>query len=374
MPLHSILLAGGTSDFAGELPFKIAQNLQSFRDEHPGFRHRLYGDESLRAFLEAHFGAEVVAAYDELVPLAYKADLGRYCLLHALGGIYSDVSNFFMAPLLNGPRIDRLHVFRDNHSAAPWIVNNAIIASPPGAPVFARCIERICAHAASRHYGTNALCPTGPNLFGAELAASATVGGLANGRVVLVNPGAAYEAFAFVSAGGELVAVRRKTSPGLASLGFPVASSYAQIYDARGIYRGDLAAGRRFPAVELAAKGWLHGSAAPGADGSVELSPQPGIVISGPYVALSPGRYTAAFRLRPSEGGCERLRGAVDVVCGAGHHVLAPLQQLDLPLNGATSLNIGFELEAECMDVEIRLWATEATRFRVAELEIGMAA
>ena len=46
------------------------------------FHYRRWDITSLRDFLSACFAKEVLVAFDAMVPLAYKADLGRYCLLH----------------------------------------------------------------------------------------------------------------------------------------------------------------------------------------------------------------------------------------------------------------------------------------------------
>ena len=36
--------------------------------------------------------SDVLNAFDMLKPLAYKADLARYCLIYKLGGWYADIS------------------------------------------------------------------------------------------------------------------------------------------------------------------------------------------------------------------------------------------------------------------------------------------
>ncbi len=237
MYLFSIFL-NGTSETSATLPEKIAQNIHSLRSEHPFATHKLYQDDELRSFIAEHFGPEVTKAYDGLRPLTYRADLGRYCLMHAHGGIYSDVSNFFFAGLCSEAPT-RLQVFRDNMSDVPWLVSNAIIGAPPGLPVFAHCIEAICHNVATRNYGINALCPTGPNLFGRMIANHADPAALENGQIVVVNPASRrYDAFAFVTQAGELLAIRRKTAPGLRSFGIDT-PSYGDLYNKRCIYTAE---------------------------------------------------------------------------------------------------------------------------------------
>jgi hypothetical protein len=53
--------------------------------------HYLYNDADCRAFIRSEFPPDVVAAYDRLIPTAFKADLWRYCVLYKYGGVYLDV-------------------------------------------------------------------------------------------------------------------------------------------------------------------------------------------------------------------------------------------------------------------------------------------
>ena len=58
----------------------------------PGFSYKRWNNDSLRELIKTYFSKDVVDAYDSLVPLAYKSDLGRYCLLYQYGGWYADIS------------------------------------------------------------------------------------------------------------------------------------------------------------------------------------------------------------------------------------------------------------------------------------------
>ena len=53
--------------------------------------HYLYNDADCRAFIQSAFPPDVVAAYDRLIPTAFKADLWRYCVLYKFGGVYLDI-------------------------------------------------------------------------------------------------------------------------------------------------------------------------------------------------------------------------------------------------------------------------------------------
>ena len=95
--LYSIFLTGKQKRglHLNTLPFQIKRNIESLIHFHPSHTHKIYSDEDLRCFINLRFDKEVIKAYDNLRPLAYKADLGRYCLLYENGGLYADLSVCF---------------------------------------------------------------------------------------------------------------------------------------------------------------------------------------------------------------------------------------------------------------------------------------
>ncbi len=52
-----------------------------------------------------------------------------------------------------------------------WAIQNGLIYSKPGNPVFLRLIKRISNYRSRNYLGISPLCPTGPNCFGIEVAA-----------------------------------------------------------------------------------------------------------------------------------------------------------------------------------------------------------
>jgi len=62
----------------------------------------LYNDADCRAFIRSAFPPAVVAAYDRLIPTAFKADLWRYCVLYKFGGVYLDVKYRWGVPQRDG--------------------------------------------------------------------------------------------------------------------------------------------------------------------------------------------------------------------------------------------------------------------------------
>ena len=80
-------------------------------------------------------------AYEALKPYAYRADLARYCLLHEYGGLYADLSYFFVAPVPMPE--DKAVVFRGNLVSSPWDTSNGIIYAQPGFKAFECAIKLV---------------------------------------------------------------------------------------------------------------------------------------------------------------------------------------------------------------------------------------
>jgi hypothetical protein len=67
--------------------------------EQDGYEYRFYTDDEARNLIQSNFPDEVVRAYDDLLPGAYKADLFRYCALLIYGGVYADVDILMVSKL-----------------------------------------------------------------------------------------------------------------------------------------------------------------------------------------------------------------------------------------------------------------------------------
>jgi Glycosyltransferase sugar-binding region containing DXD motif len=130
----------------------MSQFQQSFIQQE-GYEYRFYTDDEARELLQKHFPPEVVSAYDDLNPGAYKADLFRYCILLIFGGVYADVDILMVSRLdeliMNNTGfavpLDRFQPFfrpSDNRtiSLCLW---NGFMASSPGHPFLAKVIEHV---------------------------------------------------------------------------------------------------------------------------------------------------------------------------------------------------------------------------------------
>jgi len=369
--LHSIFLTPEGHEADPVLPPRIALNLESFKLQHPGFTHTLYGDASGRDFILRHFDANTVAAFDELVPLAYKADLLRYCLLFQLGGIYADLSLNFFTPLVEDPATDRVLAFRDGYSAAPWIVSNSLLFAPAGERVFERCIHSIIEHTRTRYYGTNQLCPTGPNLLGRHMAAAMPLDRLVCGETLRINKNAGTFSWAYVGPHtNEVVAVNIKRGGGLASLGGQ-ANDYNRLYAARAVYKSEVRKVFRWSAEEYVRRGFMSaGNVTTGQPGPGPLPA--GVALTGPYVPLIAGRYKARFHVeKVSSRLYDPLDFQVDVRADDGKSLLfsSPPRRA-FPAPGGTLLEADFQLPRGADDVEVRLVLRNAGSFAFQALEL----
>lgn len=160
-----------TSEKHSRIPRTLLDRTDTFTKGFPGTTHVIYQQNTLRLFIEENFSKEILDAYDTLVPMAYKADLGRYCLLYKLGGWYFDVACRLNMPLRPSPEVELL-AFRDIQRYSRTACSCAIgcLYARPGAEALQIAIEMIVDNVKNQYYGLTPLCPTGPTLFGRALA------------------------------------------------------------------------------------------------------------------------------------------------------------------------------------------------------------
>jgi hypothetical protein len=124
-----------------------SQFQMSFQQQ-AGYDYRFYTDSAARDLIQSHFPPEVVQAYDDLLPGAYKADLFRYCVLLIHGGVYADI-DVLMVSKLDALITDDvgfvipLDLQRFHPSNGALCLWNAFVAASPGHPYLAKAIENV---------------------------------------------------------------------------------------------------------------------------------------------------------------------------------------------------------------------------------------
>jgi mannosyltransferase OCH1-like enzyme len=204
----------------------------------PEANHTIYNNETLRQFIDDNYAAAVVRAYDSLVPYSYKADLGRFCLLNALGGWYFDIAVRVVNPVDVSERIEFL-AFRDiqRFSYTSWACATTVLYSRPGNVVLETAIDMIVDNCEEQYYGITPLCPTGPTLLGAALASN---GGSLNhvfGDYLELTPTHEQKNRAFVLPNGTIMAWSKPSGGGdLTQLGAKGTNNYNELWQERKIY------------------------------------------------------------------------------------------------------------------------------------------
>jgi hypothetical protein len=147
---------------------------RSWRDKNPGWTYRLWTDQDLRQFMQAEF-PDLLPIYDAYPNGVQRADLGRYCLLYRLGGIYADIDTVCLSslePIADDDRVvlceepsEHAEPARDRNISRFYF--NGTMASPPAAPFWGKVIELCRLMAPRAHF--DVLETTGPLILSAAV-------------------------------------------------------------------------------------------------------------------------------------------------------------------------------------------------------------
>lgn len=204
----------------------------------PEANHVIYNNDSLRAFIAAHYEEKVLTAYDCLQPLAYKADLGRYCLLNKIGGWYYDIGVRAFNAIDLADRIEFL-AFRDiqRFSFTSWACSIGILYSRPNNNALQLAIEEIVKNCQDQYYGITPLCPTGPALLGKSIASNGSQANFVYGDYLELTPAHGQKNRAFVLPDGTIAGWGKPAGGGdLTSLGAKTTNNYNELWQQRKVY------------------------------------------------------------------------------------------------------------------------------------------
>ena len=163
-----ILFKTGPSTY-DSLPHATQELHQEILIDNPWITIIYLDDNHGLEFIRSHFPSDVLNAYMNLRPGAYRADLLRYCLLYEFGGIYGDLTQRYLVKLedMVDRERDRLVLVKDRyqHSCRMAGVQIAFMAAIPKLEVFKKAIDAIVHNVQTNYYGCNPLAITGPVLF-----------------------------------------------------------------------------------------------------------------------------------------------------------------------------------------------------------------
>ena len=234
--IFQILIVDG-GEIPDALPARIAENIASVKAAYPDARHHLLGGNEVRKFIAARFSRRVLKAYDKLKPYAFKADLARYCLLYAHGGLYVDVGICLFGQL-EVPAEKSIVFFRDltSSSKTSWAASNGVLYARPRREEFKLAIDLIVKNCRKEHYGFNPLFPTGPALLGRVFAIECKAEDYFCGEVKFLPPDYTEHSLGFVDPGGKTIAKRLKPAGTSFYLGVAGANDYSEIWHRKQVY------------------------------------------------------------------------------------------------------------------------------------------
>jgi mannosyltransferase OCH1-like enzyme len=135
-----------------ELPPLFRRCRDGWLARHPAWEHRFYDDDDCRSVVSA-IGGAWLAIYEALSTAIQRADLFRYLVVHAHGGVYADLDMECFRPidaLVDGAACVlsvEAHLTARRQAelgyARPLQLANCVFAAAPGTPFFARVLGRI---------------------------------------------------------------------------------------------------------------------------------------------------------------------------------------------------------------------------------------
>jgi mannosyltransferase OCH1-like enzyme len=153
MKIHQILI-NDTNKLPNNFPKYYNFCFKQIKKLYPNEEYHLYSGEELEQIIQDNFCDDVYISYKKLKPYACKADLARYCLLYLYGGLYIDLTLYFINTI---PNLDSLEFFafrdRQRVSMQCWAVQNCIMYSHKNSNITKNAIDLIVKHCKKEYYG-----------------------------------------------------------------------------------------------------------------------------------------------------------------------------------------------------------------------------
>ena len=142
-------------------------------DKNPDWEYHFFDDKACRDFIKENFSKKVLDSYDSIIPSAFKADLWSYCALYVHGCVYCDIKQELLINLnkVIFSDVEFLSIKDRNLTNFEFsgYIYQAFICAKPKHPFLRNAIEMIINNCDNGFYGNDAVCPTGPALFGKAL-------------------------------------------------------------------------------------------------------------------------------------------------------------------------------------------------------------
>ena len=136
---------------------------KKWEELNPDFTFLCYTNKDCDRFMEQYYKGDVLEAYKNLKPWAYKIDLWRLCILYKFGGYYIDT---FATPYVNMKEMTQdcncnfISILDSSLSGNG--IHNGLIISKKGHPFLKQGITDIVQNVKKQYYGHSSLSVTGP--------------------------------------------------------------------------------------------------------------------------------------------------------------------------------------------------------------------
>ena len=247
-PYFFQILLSGQDEPQPIVPKILADLSREFQSLYPESEYYLLQDLQIVEFLKSTFKRSVLDSYLKLVPLAFRADLARYCLIYKFGGWYSDIS---LKPVFryNLPDHVEFLYFCDHGDGAsrqrvsPMDCQNGMFYAKKGHPVLARSIQSVINNCRHEYYGLTSLSPTGPSMFGRHIANYVPNLKASHGVFAPLTPSNKNINRAYIAPDGTLMALHKSSwhnmNPGggdFSSMGMKQTNNYNELWREKRIY------------------------------------------------------------------------------------------------------------------------------------------
>ena len=132
------------------MPETMKKNWEDWKQSHPDFECILFDDEEAKHYLDTYFDEEIVHCFNILKPQSFKSDVFRYAYLYNRGGIYIDIKYKRINGFTFHPIIETNHDYFVKERLG---IQNCLMISHPGHPVFLYTLNQIKEHCKRKTYG-----------------------------------------------------------------------------------------------------------------------------------------------------------------------------------------------------------------------------
>lgn len=124
--------------------FPVPQGVALWGPANPEWDHRLWREADVEPLVADYGLRDMYDAYTgDQNEGAGKANIARYCILHAHGGVYLDADTEPLRPLDDRFVTPGLWASWENEAKRPGLIANGFIGAIPWHPVLTACLKRI---------------------------------------------------------------------------------------------------------------------------------------------------------------------------------------------------------------------------------------